>query len=166
MQYSFGVIVPGAVVSALGQTPVLVRLCGSLPELGSWTVESAPRLTLRTQEFYEHVALVNEPRFYRVDIQLPSDLAEFQYKYVINDDLWEGNKTDSRRWTRDNATNLGDDVYYTPIDSWIKANCTSKSRCERIRRSYPYGFSERRAPAHEQFLQGSHRPSNHSLRAR
>ena len=57
---------------------------------------------------------------------------------MINDDLWEGNKTDSRQWTRDNATHLVDDVYYTPVDSWIKINSASKNRYELIRRTCPY----------------------------
>jgi hypothetical protein len=119
MQHTFGLIVPGAVITSFLNSSVTIRLCGSLPELGLWSIDHAPRLTLLTKAFHRPVQLLNEPRFYRVDINLPGDTNEFTYKYVINDDLWEGKNDESRRWLRNDCKNLVDQVYYTPIDYWI-----------------------------------------------
>ncbi|CAF4632956.1 unnamed protein product [Rotaria sp. Silwood1] len=119
MQYTFGLIVPGALITAILNSTAVIRLCGSLPELGSWSIEKAPQLNLLTKEFYRPVKLSNEPRFYRLDINLSSDIKEFDYKYVLNDEIWEGKREETRVWLRDDVKNLVDQIYYTPIDYWI-----------------------------------------------
>lgn len=119
MQYSFGLIVPGALITSILNSTPIIRLCGSIPELGSWTIEKAPQLHLLTKEFYRTTPLRNEPRFYRVDLNISRDLKEFDYKYVINDHIWEGKPDENRVWLRDDCKNLVDQVYYTPIDYWI-----------------------------------------------
>ena len=120
MQYTFGVIIPGSIITALlGKAAPTVRMCGSLPELGAGSVERAPCLTLRNKEFYAPIDLINEPRFYRLDIQLPADLQEFSYKYYINEHYGEGHENELRQWKRDEEKRLVDQVCYTPIDYWI-----------------------------------------------
>ena len=119
MHFTFGLIVPGAVITSLLNSTAIIRLCGSIPELGSWSVEKAPQMTLLTKEFYRAVQLHNEPRFYRLDLNVSRDIKEFDYKYVINDKMWEGKREENRVWLRDDCKNLADQVYYTPIDYWI-----------------------------------------------
>ena len=118
MQYTFGLIVPGAIITSILNSTPIIRLCGSLPELGSWSIDKAPQLTLLTKELYRSKRLLNEPRFYRIDVNISKDVKEFDYKYVIND-LWEGKPGENRVWLRDDCKNLVDGVYYTPIDYWI-----------------------------------------------
>jgi len=122
MQYTFGLIVPGVIITSSRNSTPIVRLCGSLPELGSWSIDKASQLNLLTKEFYRPVKLSNEPRFYRVDINISKDVKKFDYKYVINDNIWEGKPRKNRVWLRDDCMNLVDDIYYTPIDYWIDVN--------------------------------------------
>ncbi|CAF1617530.1 unnamed protein product [Adineta ricciae] len=118
MHYTFGLIVPGAIITSILNSTPIIRLCGSLPELGSWSVDKAPQLNLLTKELYRSKRLLNEPRFYRIDVNISKDVKEFDYKYVIND-VWEGKPGENRVWLRDDCKNLVDGVYYTPIDYWI-----------------------------------------------
>ena len=128
MQYSFGIIIPGSIITKLfGRSTPIVRMCGSLPELGAWSIDRAPCLTLRTKEFYPSIDLINEPRFFRLDIQLPKDIQEFSYKYLINDQIWEGHENESRQWKRDENKRLVDQIYYTPIDYWIESKSNGRS---------------------------------------
>ena len=119
MQFTFGLIVPGAVITSLLNSTAIIRLCGSIPELGSWSVEKAPQMTLLTKELYRAVQLHGEPRFYQLDVNVSREIKEFDYKYVINDNIWEGKREENRVWLRDDCSNLVDQVYYTPIDYWI-----------------------------------------------
>jgi hypothetical protein len=119
MQYTFGLIVPGAIITSILNSTPIIRLCGSLPELGSWSIEKAPQLNLLTKEFYHHKKLLNEPRFYRLDVNISKDIKEFDYKYVINDKIWEGRPGENRVWLRDDCKNLVGQIYYSPIDYWI-----------------------------------------------
>ncbi|CAF1307928.1 unnamed protein product [Adineta steineri] len=119
MQYTFGLIVPGAIITSILNSTPIIRLCGSLPELGSWSIDKAPQLNLLTKELYRPIHLSNEPRFYRLDINISKDVKEFDYKYVINDVMWEGKRQENRVWFRDDCKNLVDGIYYTPIDYWI-----------------------------------------------
>jgi hypothetical protein len=122
MQHTFGLTIPGVLVTSSLDSMVRVRLCGSLPELGSWSIDKAPCLTLQTKSFDRCISLAHEPRFYRLDIQLSTDIDEFQYKYILNDQLWESKENEPRQWTRNQAKYVVNDVYYTPIDYWIDAN--------------------------------------------
>lgn len=136
MQFSFGLIVPGALITSILNSAPIIRLCGSLPELGSWSIDRAPQLSLQTKEFYTKQKLTNEPRFYRVDVNISREVKEFDYKYVINDKVWEGKRGENRVWLRDDCKNLVDEVYYTPIDYWIDVNTGGKTTvaCARVRR--------------------------------
>ena len=127
MQHTFGVVIPGSLITSLEDSDAVIRLCGNLPELGSWSVDKAPCMTLRTKDFYRSVRLLREPRFYRVDIQLANNVTEFSYKYLINDQTWEGMENESRQWRRDESKNVVDGVYYTPIDYWIDAKSRGKN---------------------------------------
>jgi hypothetical protein len=128
MQYTFGLIVPGAIITSILNSTPIIRICGSLPELGSWIIDKAPQLNLLTKEFYRPIKLTTEPRFYRVDINISKDIKEFDYKYVINDKIWEGKQGENRVWLRDDCANLVDQVYYTPIDYWIDVYSGGKIR--------------------------------------
>lgn len=119
MQFTFGLIIPGNLITSLLNITPIIRLCGSLPELGAWCIQKAPKLELLTKEFYHNVSLLNEPRFYRLDVDLPPHTNEFDYKYVLNDEIWEGKYGQNRVWLRDDCKNLVDQVYYTPIDYWF-----------------------------------------------
>lgn len=128
MHYTFGLIVPGAIITSILHSTPFIRLCGNIPELGSWSVDKAPQLTLTTKEFYQPIKLENEPRFYRLDLNISRDIKEFDYKYVINDQLWEGKPGENRVWLRDDCKNLVDQTYYTPIDYWVDTNTGGKKR--------------------------------------
>ncbi len=119
MQFTFGLIVPGAVITSILNSTAIIRLCGSIPELGSWSVDKAPEMTLLTKEFYRPIKLSTEPRFYRLDLNISRDIKEFDYKYVINNHIWEGKHDENRVWFRDDCKNLVDQIYYSPIDYWI-----------------------------------------------
>ncbi len=126
MQYTFGLIVPGALITTLLHSVPIIRICGSIPEFGSWSIEKAPQLNLLTKEFYRTKQLSNEPRFYRLDINISRNIKEFDYKYVINDKIWEGKPGENRVWLRDDCKNLVDQVYYTPVDYWIDVDTGGK----------------------------------------
>jgi hypothetical protein len=128
MQYTFGLIVPGAIITAISNSTPIIRLCGSIPELGSWSVDKAPQLNLLTKEFYRPIQLFHEPRFYRLDINMSRDIKEFDYKYIINDQIWEGKPNKNRAWIRDDSKNLVDQIYYTPIDYWIDVQTGGKGK--------------------------------------
>jgi hypothetical protein len=122
MQFTFGLIVPGALITSILNPSAIIRICGSIPELGSWSVDKAPQMTSFTKELYRPIALSTEPRFYRLDINVSRDIKEFDYKYVINDHIWEGKQGENRVWLRDDCKNLVDQIYYTPIDYWIDSH--------------------------------------------
>jgi hypothetical protein len=128
MQYTFGLIVPGAIINSILNSSTIIRLCGSIPELGSWSVDKAPQLNLLTKEFYYPIKLSNEPCFFRLDINISRDIKEFEYKYVLNDNLWEGKPGKNRVWLRDDCKNLVDQIYYTPIDYWIAVQTGGKMK--------------------------------------
>ena len=127
MQHAFGIVIPGSLITSLVDSVAIVRLCGNLPELGSWSADKAPRMELRTKDFARSVRLLHEPRFYRLDIQLPPNVSEFSYKYLIGDQTWEGNADESRQWRRDESQNVVDGVYYTTIDYWIDVKSSGRS---------------------------------------
>lgn len=127
MQHTFGVIIPGSIITKLlGKNAPIVRMCGNLAELGDGSIDRAPCLTLRTKTFDSSIHLINEPRFYRLDIQLPKDIQEFNYKYLINDQLWEGHENEFRQWKRDENKRLVDEICYTPVDYWIEIKSNGK----------------------------------------
>ena len=119
MQHSFGLIIRRGLVASSDSPSVMVRLCANLPELGAWNIDRSPCLTVRSTQFQHSEQLLNEPCFYQLDIQLPSTIHEFDYKYVVNDKIWEGRSNENRKWIRNNEKNLADGVYYTPIDHWL-----------------------------------------------
>ena len=126
MQFTFGLIVPGALITSILNSNAIIRLCGSIPELGSWSVDKAPQMISLTKELYRPVTLSAEPRFYRLDINVSRDIKEFDYKYVINDQIWEGKMGENRVWLRDDCKNLIDQIYYTPIDYWVDTQTGGK----------------------------------------
>ena len=127
MQHTFGLIIPGSIINSIVHSNLVVRLCGSLPELGSWSVEKAPKLDLLTKEFYRSVKLFNEPHFYRLNIHLSKTIHEFHYKYILNDEIWEGKNETFRLWSRNTSKYLVNGIYYTPIDYWADVETGGKN---------------------------------------
>ncbi|CAF1197048.1 unnamed protein product [Didymodactylos carnosus] len=120
MKYLFGVVIPGLLVKKLDKD--FVYLCGSIKELGQWTLKNCPKMSEQKQ-CPQQTILHNEPKFFQVELDLPSMIRKFDYKYVVHSqddgELWEGKINVNRSWIM-NEENIIDEEYYTPLDYWIE----------------------------------------------